>query len=141
MCKWCSMEADGCYCVAVTTAVTSRARGHERLQWKTAHQALVHAEQLGWRNGGTVWASAPDAFQVAQVVQGPYHSFALQRSPRHRDAVCRRTAATLTTRLLTYARLPMAATMSSLRLRVSLQVPGTRGRRPAQVMSWSLPAC
>jgi hypothetical protein len=48
--------------------------GHERLNWRTAHQALVQAQETGWRSGGTVWASAPGAFQVAHVLPGPYLS-------------------------------------------------------------------
>jgi hypothetical protein len=50
------------------------ASGYERLNWRTAHQALVQAEQTGWRTAQTVWASAPGAFQVAHVVAGPYQS-------------------------------------------------------------------
>lgn len=52
--------------------------GYERLQWRTAHQASVGAEQLGWRSGGVVLASAPGAFQVAQVVPGPFHSLVVR---------------------------------------------------------------
>ena len=50
------------------------ASGYEKLNWRTAHQALVQAEQTGWRTAQTVWASAPGAFQVASVVAGPYQS-------------------------------------------------------------------
>jgi hypothetical protein len=48
--------------------------GYERLNWRTAHQALEQAEQTGWRTAQTVWASEPGAFQVAHVVAGPYPS-------------------------------------------------------------------
>lgn len=48
--------------------------GYERLNWRTAHQALVQAEESGWRSGRPVWASAPGVFQVAHVVAGPYQS-------------------------------------------------------------------
>jgi hypothetical protein len=50
------------------------ASGYEKLNWRTAHQALVQAEQTGWRSGGTVYASAPGAFQVAHVVAGDFLS-------------------------------------------------------------------
>ena len=50
------------------------ASGYEKLNWRTAHQALRTSEETGWRSGGTVWASAPGAFQVAHVVAGPYLS-------------------------------------------------------------------
>jgi hypothetical protein len=48
--------------------------GYEKLNWRTAHQALVQAQETGWRSGGTVYASAPGAFQVAHVLPGPYLS-------------------------------------------------------------------
>ena len=48
--------------------------GIERLNWRTAHTALVQAEQTGWRTARPVWASAPGAHQVAHVVPGPYLS-------------------------------------------------------------------
>jgi hypothetical protein len=50
------------------------ASGYERLNWRTAHQALVQAEESGWASAQTVWASAPGAFQVAHVVAGPFLS-------------------------------------------------------------------
>ena len=50
------------------------ASGYEKLNWRTAHTALVRAEQTGWRTGGTVWASAPGAYQIAHVTPGPYLS-------------------------------------------------------------------
>jgi hypothetical protein len=51
------------------------ASGYERLHWRTAHLALRQAEETGWRTAqGVVWASTPNAFQVAQVVAGDYLS-------------------------------------------------------------------
>jgi hypothetical protein len=50
------------------------ASGYERLNWRTAHQALHQAQEAGWRTGQTVWASAPGAFQVAPVVAGDFLS-------------------------------------------------------------------
>lgn len=50
------------------------ASGYEKLNWRTAHQALVQAQETGWRSGGTVYASAPGAFQVAHVTPGPFLS-------------------------------------------------------------------
>jgi hypothetical protein len=35
--------------------------GYTRLAWRTAWQELRKAEQLGWSNHPTVWASAPGA--------------------------------------------------------------------------------
>ena len=50
------------------------ASGYERLNWRTAHQQLVQAEQTGWRTARPVWPSAPGAVQVASVVAGDYQS-------------------------------------------------------------------
>ena len=48
--------------------------GYEKLNWRTAHQALVQAQETGWRSGGMVYASAPGAFQFAHVLPGPFLS-------------------------------------------------------------------
>jgi hypothetical protein len=50
------------------------ASGYERLHWRTGHQALRKAQEEGWRYGGSVYASAPGAFQVANVLPGDFLS-------------------------------------------------------------------
>jgi hypothetical protein len=55
----------------LTVRLSELASGYERLQWKTAHQALVQAEETGWRRGGSVWASGGGGVQVAHVLPAP----------------------------------------------------------------------
>jgi hypothetical protein len=55
----------------LTVRLSELASGYERLHWKTAHRALLRAEETGWRNARTVWASAPGAYQVAPVNAAP----------------------------------------------------------------------
>jgi hypothetical protein len=51
------------------------ASGYEKLNWRTAHQALRQSEETGWRSGHpVVWASTPNARQVAPVVAGDFLS-------------------------------------------------------------------
>jgi hypothetical protein len=57
------------------------ASGHEKLNWRTAHQALRQAEETGWRTGGTVYASAPGAYQVAHVNPGDFLSLLVRFPP------------------------------------------------------------
>ena len=45
MCKWCSVEADGCCCIAVIVAVMSRARGQGGCGWASAE---VGGERRGF---------------------------------------------------------------------------------------------
>jgi hypothetical protein len=52
--------------------LSENAGGFEKRLWREAHGALTRAEQSGWRNGGTLWASAPGAFQVAHAAPGDY---------------------------------------------------------------------
>ena len=55
----------------LTVRLSELASGYERLNWRTAHQALQREEESGWRTARPVWASAPGAFQVAPVVAAP----------------------------------------------------------------------
>jgi hypothetical protein len=55
----------------LTVRLSELANGYQRLWWKTGHQALVRAEESGWRSGRAVLASAPAAFHVAPVASAP----------------------------------------------------------------------
>ena len=57
------------------------ASGQEKLNWRTAHQDLRQAEETGWRTGGTVYASAPGAYQVAHVNPGDFLSLVVHFPP------------------------------------------------------------
>jgi hypothetical protein len=52
--------------------LSESAGGYEKRLWRESHGALVTAEASGWRTGGTVYASAPGAFQVAHAAPGDY---------------------------------------------------------------------
>jgi hypothetical protein len=48
------------------------AGGYERLLWREAHQALVKAEESGWRSATpVVYAKGPDNRDLVHVVSGP----------------------------------------------------------------------
>jgi hypothetical protein len=55
----------------LTVRLSELENGYARLHWKTAHRALVQAEETRWRTAQTVWASAPGALQVAPVAAAP----------------------------------------------------------------------
>jgi hypothetical protein len=51
--------------------LSETAEGYARLLWRQGHQALVRAEEAGYRTGTpTVWASAPGGWRVAFAVPG-----------------------------------------------------------------------
>ena len=58
---------------------------------------------------------------------------------RHRPGLAYSNVYSVLLSMSTRDQLPIAATMSSLRSSVSLQVRGTRGRRLTGVLSWSPP--
>jgi hypothetical protein len=55
----------------LTVKLSDQANGYTRLLWREAFRALRSSEEGGWRNGHpTVWASTPNAFQVAYAQPG-----------------------------------------------------------------------
>jgi hypothetical protein len=49
--------------------LSENAGGHARLLWRQGHQALLSAEESGWRTGArTVWAGAPGSGRIAFAV-------------------------------------------------------------------------
>jgi hypothetical protein len=55
----------------LTVKLSDTANGYTRLLWREAFRALRSSEEGGWRNGHpTVWASTPQAYQVAHATAG-----------------------------------------------------------------------
>jgi hypothetical protein len=54
---------------AARTLVVKRsenASGYQKLSWRTAHEALIRAEQSGWRTGASfLWASGAGQTEIA----------------------------------------------------------------------------
>jgi hypothetical protein len=55
---------------SISVRCSDLASGYEKLSWRTAFRHLQSAEQLGWSNHGTVWASTPTKFQAAYATPG-----------------------------------------------------------------------
>jgi hypothetical protein len=55
----------------LTVKLSDQANGYTRLLWREAFRALRASEEGGWRAGSsTVYASTPQAFQVAHATAG-----------------------------------------------------------------------
>jgi hypothetical protein len=54
----------------ISVRCSDLASGDERMFWKQAFRALQSAEQGGWSNHSTVWASTPTKFQAAYATAG-----------------------------------------------------------------------
>jgi hypothetical protein len=55
----------------LTVKLSDTVNGYTKLLWRQAFQALKASEEGGWANGHpTVWASTPNAYQVAYAQPG-----------------------------------------------------------------------
>jgi hypothetical protein len=54
----------------LTVRISDNESGYGRLLWREAFQALRRSEEAGIHGRSVVWASTPDAFQVAPVTAG-----------------------------------------------------------------------
>jgi hypothetical protein len=64
----CGFRQDHERCISVRCS--ELASGYQRMFWKQAFRALQSAEQRGWSNHRTVWASTRTEFQAAYATAG-----------------------------------------------------------------------